>query len=163
MRKLNIFFAATCALLLSISTAQAQAQAPMVVYDDGLQSGWDNWSWAKVEFAIPIGGAKPIKVEGDAWSALALHHAPFSTKGYSNLVFYMNGGVDGGQSVAIKLMVAGKMLEKSYIVQPGAKKWAVAKIALQELDGVDAMIEGIYFQAQAAPNKPYYVTRIQFE
>lgn len=161
MRQLIFVFAAMCALLSS--SAMAQAQAPMVVYDDALQAGWDNWSWAKVEFSVPIGGAKPIKVEGDAWSALALHHAPFSTKAYTNLVFYMNGGVDGGQSVAIKLMVDGKALEKSYIVQPGAKKWAVAKIPLHEIDGADKMIEGIYFQAQAAPNKPYYVTRIQFE
>lgn len=140
-----------------------QAQAPMVVYDDVLQPGWDNWSWAKVELSVPIGNAKPIKVQGDPWTALSFHHQAFSTKGYSSLVFYINGGVDGGQSIAIKLMVDGKALEKSYLIAPNAKKWAIVKIPLQEIDGAEKMIEGMYFQAQAEAYKPYYVTRIQFE
>jgi len=159
------------ALLLSASFIQtqtaaqtpSQSPAPLLIYDDVMQPGWDNWSWAKVELSVPTGGAKPIKVQGDPWSALALHHEPFSTKGYTSLVFYVNGGVDGGQAISVKLMVGGKPLDASYLVTPKTKAWAIAKIPLQDIDGVDKMIEGIYFQAQDKAYKPYYVTKIQFE
>lgn len=155
------------ALLLAASAvradAPAQPPAPLVVYDDAMQAGWENWSWAKVELSVPAGNAKPIKVQGDAWSALSLHHAPFSTKGYTSLVFYINGGVDGGQSISVKLMAGGKALEANYLVEPKIKTWAIAKIPLQDIDGVDKMIDGICFQAQDKAYKPYYVTKIQFE
>lgn len=166
MRRLGIFSTAG-ALLLSASAIRAQtplqSPAPLLVYDDVMQPGWDNWSWAKVDLSVPAGNAKPIKVQGDAWSALALHHEPFSTKGYTNLVFYVNGGVDGGQAISVKLMVGGKPLDASYLVTPKTKTWAIAKIPLQDIDGVDKMIEGICFQAQDKAYKPYYVTKIQFE
>jgi hypothetical protein len=60
----------------------------LVVYDDELKNGWQSWSWAKVDLAVPAGGVKPIKVQGEPWSALALHHDAFSTAGYTKLTFH---------------------------------------------------------------------------
>ena len=84
--------------------------APMVIYDDELKNGWQNWSWATVALSVPAGQVKPIKVEGGAWSALALHHDPVSTAGFTKLTFFINGGIDGGQSLAIKLKTGDKMM-----------------------------------------------------
>jgi hypothetical protein len=70
------FIAAVAGLALA-RPSLAQAQQPLVVYDDELKNGWQSWSWAKVDLAVPVGGVKPIKVQGDPWSALALHHDAF--------------------------------------------------------------------------------------
>jgi hypothetical protein len=154
---------AASAFLLATPIIHAQTPEPMLVYDDALQPGWNNWSWAKVELSVPTGNAKPIKVQGDPWTALALHHEPFSTKGYTNLVFYVNGGTEGGQTIAVKLMAGGKPLEASYVVTPKTKTWAVVTVPLKDIEGIDKVIDGICFQAQDKPYAPYYVTKIQFE
>ena len=140
----------------------AQA-APIVVYDDELKNGWQSWSWAKVEMSVPIGGAKPMKVEGDPWQALALHHDPISMEGYSKLTFFINGGIDGGQSIAVKLLVDGKAVDSNYILQPKTKQWLPASVPLKDIGGAGKMVDGIWFQGQAAAFKPYYIDKIQFE
>jgi hypothetical protein len=150
------------ALLATPLFAQTPGQ-PFVAYDDGLANGWQNWSWAKVELAKPIGGAKPIRVEGDPWSALALHHDAFSTAGYSKLTFSINGGVNGGQQLSIKAMVDGKAVESAVAIQPKAKTWAQVEIPLKELGVEGKTIDGISWQGQANPYSAYYITRIQFE
>jgi hypothetical protein len=142
--------------------AQSQRK-PFIAYDDELKNGWQNWSWAKVELAVPAGGAKPIKVEGDPWSGLLLHHDAFPTEGYSKLTFSINGGAKGGQDLVIKAMVDGKAVESSFLIQPKAKTWTQVEVPLKEL-GVDGKrIDGISWQAQANAYSAYYITRIQFE
>ncbi|MRW93296.1 hypothetical protein GJ699_25230 [Duganella sp. FT80W] len=144
--------------------AQAQTQTqPFVVYDDELKNGWQSWSWAKVDLSVPVSGAKPIKVQGDPWSALALHHDAFPTTGYTKLTFTINGGAQGGQSLTIKAMVDGKPVESSYVIQPKAKTWAQVEVPLKELAVDGKTIDGIAWQAQANPYSAYYITRIQFE
>jgi hypothetical protein len=69
--------------------ALAQTSTPFTVYDNELKPGWENWSWAKVDTRATAGEVKPLKVQGDAWSALALHHDAFSTAPYSKLTFYL--------------------------------------------------------------------------
>ncbi|MBW8735091.1 MAG: hypothetical protein JF571_12460, partial [Asticcacaulis sp.] len=68
---------------LALGARAADKPAPMVVYDDELKNGWQNWSWATVALSVPAGQVKPIKVEGGPWSALALHHDPVSLAGYT--------------------------------------------------------------------------------
>ncbi|KXI27248.1 hypothetical protein [Paraglaciecola hydrolytica] len=141
----------------------AQENSPFVVYDDELKNGWVNWSWGKISMSHPAGSAKPIKVEGEPWSALALHHEPFSIEGFSKLTFFINGGLEGGQTLAIKLIVDGKPLDSNYLIQPKMKSWAVAEVLLSDLGANGSQIDGIWFQTQAEKSAPYYVTRIQFE
>jgi hypothetical protein len=62
------FIAAVAGLALA-RPSLAQTQQPLVVYDDELKNGWQSWSWAKVDLAVPVGGVKPIKVQGEPWSA----------------------------------------------------------------------------------------------
>lgn len=157
-------FIAALAGLAAWITAPARAQAqPFVVYDDELKNGWQNWSWAKVDFGVPVSGAKPIKVQGEPWSALALHHDAFSTASHSKLSFTINGGAQGGQTLMIKAMVDGKAVESSYVIQPKAKTWTQVVVPLKEIAADGKTIDGISWQAQADAYSPYYITRIQFE
>jgi hypothetical protein len=150
--------AATCPAI----PAFAQAQ-PLVVYDNELKSGWQNRSWAKVETPASSGEVKPLKVQGDAWSALALYHDAFATAPYSKLTFYINGGAEGGQRLTVKAMADGKALDSSYVIEPKARTWTIVEIALPELSAANRSIDGLMLQADAAPYKPYYITKIQLE
>lgn len=155
------FIAAVAGLALAKSSL-AQTQA-FVVYDDELKNGWQSWSWAKVDLSVPAGGSKPIKVQGDPWSALALHHDAFPTAGYSKLTFSINGGGQGGQTLMIKAMVDGKPVDSNFIIQPKAKTWTQVEVPLKELVPDGKNIDGICWQGQANAYTPYYITRIQFE
>lgn len=143
-------------------SAQALAK-PFVVYDDELKNGWQSWSWAKVALATPTGGSKPIKVSGDPWSALLLHHDAFSTQGFDKLTFYINGGTEGGQSLMIKAMSDGKENASQFVIQPKAKTWAVVEVPLKDIGAQDKTIDGIMWQAQGSAYGAYFITRIQFE
>lgn len=153
-----------------VTTAQTApaaptATAPMVIYDDALMPGWDNWSWAKVTLSKDIGAdVKPIAVEGDAWSALAFHHAPLSTAGYTKLTFYINGGETGGQSIAIKALSGGKPIESNFVIRLTANTWNVVNVPLNEIGAADTTIDGLWLQAVTdKPYGTYYVTVIQLE
>jgi hypothetical protein len=133
------------------------------VYDDELKNGFQNWSWAKVQLGVPVGNGKPIRVEGEPWSALALHHEPFSTQGFSKLSFYINGGKEGGQSVTVRVMVDGKLVETDYVIQPKAKTWAIVEVPLKDIGAAGKTIDAVAFQGRESAYSPYYITRIQFE
>ncbi len=158
--------ASTAALagVAAFGARAADKPAPMVVYDDELKNGWQSWSWAKVELSVPAGTVKPIKVEGDPWSALAFHHDPFSTEGFTKLSFFVNGGIDGGQSLAVKLIVDGKPIDSNVVLSPlKPRTWLPGEVSLKDLGGAGKTIDGIWFQGQASAYKPYYITKIQFE
>jgi len=144
--------------------ALAQSASPFTVYDNEFKPGWQNWSWAKVEFPATAGEVKPLKVQGDAWSALALHHETFATGPYSKLTFYINGGAEGGQRLAVKAMADGKALDSNYVIEPKAKSWTIVEVPLADLSAANRSIDGLMLQAiGGAAYKPYYVTKIQFE
>ena len=136
---------------------------PLVAYEDELKNGFQNWSWAKTQLAVPVGNGKPIRVEGDPWSALALHHDPFSTEAYSKLTFIINGGKDGGQMLMVKAMADGKAIEADYVIQPKAKTWSVVEVPLKDINAAGKTIDTIIWQGQGNAYSPYYITRIQFE
>lgn len=162
-KTLSLFFAAM-ALIGTATAVHAQtAPTPVVVYNDAMGDGWQSWSWARVTLQAPAGNVLPIKVEGDPWSALAFHHDPIYTKGYSKITFYINGGLDGGQMVAIKVLVNGKAVDSNYVIQLKAKTWAAVSVPLKDIGGQDVNIDGIWFQGQADAYKPYYVDKIQIE
>lgn len=154
---------ASATAAVGASALPALAAEPFVAYDDELKNGWQNWSWAKTELSVPAGGAKPIKVEGDPWSALALGHDPFSTAPYTKLTFFINGGIEGGQNLAIKALVDGKAAESNCLITLKAKSWQPASIALKDFAADNKTINGIWFQAQANAYPAYYITKIQFE
>lgn len=151
------------ALWLATPAIAQTLPKPFVIYDDELKNGWQNWSWAKVALSTPAGGAKPIKVEGDPWSALLVHHDAFSTEGYTKLTFFISGGKDGGQTLMVKAFADGKDLPSTFAVQPKAKTWAMVEVPLKDLGAEGKKIDGIAVQGQANAYGAYYITRIQLE
>src|ERR1051326_733810 len=80
------------------------AQVDVPIYGDVLQNGWQNWSWATVNLANtqPVhSGTHSISVSAGPWQAFYAAHDAFNTSGYTNLVFWVNGGASGGQHIQI--------------------------------------------------------------
>ena len=136
---------------------------PLVIYDDDLQNGFQNTSWAKVQMSVPAGGGKAIRVEGDPWSALMLRGNAFSTEGYTKLTFLINGGKDGEQPLMVRALAEGKPIDSTYVVKPKAKTWAVVEVPLKDINAVGKTIDGIWWQAGGDAYSAYYIARIQFE
>lgn len=164
-------FTAAILSLACVTQAQAQipepaapAKPPMVIYDDVLSPGWNNWSWAKTTLSTDIkSDIKPISVEGETWSALYLQHAPFSTQGYSKLTFYVNGGPQGGQTIAVKALINDKPVDPGYPIRLTANTWNIVEVPLADLGAENQTINGLWWQAQGQPASTYYVTIIQLE
>lgn len=151
----------TLAILPAIA-AFAQT-APFTIYDNGFANGWQNRSWATVESPAMAGDVKPLKVHGGPWSALAVHHEPFSTAQYSKLSFYIHGGAEGGQRLVVKAMADGKALDSSFVIEPKPKKWTIVEVPLKDLSAANRSIDGLILQSGDATYKPYYITKMQFE
>jgi hypothetical protein len=166
IQKLITATIASAALLSAVpAIAQDAKPAPLVIYDDALQNDWQNWSWgATVELSFPAGQVKPIRVEGTPWSALDLHHSAISTKGYTKLTFYINGGMEGGQQLMVKAKAqGGAAIDSNYVIAPKVKTWVIAEVPLKDIGADDKMIEDIFIQGGADAYKPYYITKIQLE
>lgn len=93
-------------------------RADQIVYDDALESGWADWSYAATINLSYSGdtvhsGANSISVTiTNAWGALSLEHSPMDSSSYTNLTFWINGGPVGGQQLQI-------YAERTGVVEPG--------------------------------------------
>ena len=92
--------------VLSIGLLSALCCADQSIYTDQLNSGWQNWSWATVNFSSTAkvhSGKYSIAVTGTGgYQALYLENADQSTQGYQAISFWINGGTTGGQLLMVK-------------------------------------------------------------
>ncbi len=80
------------------------AQADVIVYDDALAGGWQNWSWnTSLDFAntTPARGARSIAVTFQrGWAGLSLRsETPLNGADYSAVTFWAHGGATGERKV----------------------------------------------------------------
>ena len=96
-----IGLAAIPATAAPVATRAADARADdVVIYDDGLSAGWDNWSWdttANLGAGTPARGSASIGVKYNAaWAGFSLRiNAPLNTSSYSALSFWAYGAAGG--------------------------------------------------------------------
>lgn len=159
--------------LLAASAAFAQTPTPesappvaeKIIYDKALADGWQNWSWAKTTLSTELGGStrKPIKVEASPWSALYLHHEPFTTQGWTKLAFLIQGSVAGGE-VRVFALVDGKVASDGYLVKLGNSGWTQVEIPLVTLGIEGKATDGIWVQNASGAELPkFYVTDIKLK
>ena len=147
------------------STAELALTPALVIYDTALQSGWQNWSWAKTELSVGITGSArvPIKVEAGPWQALYLHHDAFSTGNYTRLTMLIQGTAPDGQ-VRVMALVDGKAVGDGHLVKLSNSGWTRVGTPLADLGVENANIDGIWVQnASANPMPKFYVTEIKLE
>lgn len=160
---MKVLLLSILAVIASVNLAAAQS-APIVVYDDGLKDGWSDISTNVVTHQVVMDDILPLKVEGDAYTALAFLHVPFETKGLSRVSFYVNGGEKGGQTLIVRATQGGKPTAKSYVVTLNSSAWNYVEIPLTEFGEGLETLDGLWFQTKDANrDAPYYITLIQFD
>jgi hypothetical protein len=100
------------ALLLITCIASASRAQNMVIYDDALESGWQNYGWATINYAntSPVySGSQSISVvdPGTSYEALYLGHAAFNPSPYQSLSFYIYPTASGNNELQIQATLNG--------------------------------------------------------
>ena len=147
------------ALLASNVNAQNQT-----IYTDSLQNGWENWSWASVNLnnANPVqNGTASAGVTAGAWQAFYLHHAAFSTAGYTHLSFWIHGGASGGQLLQVNATSGGSP-QTAFNLNPLTNSWQQVSIPLSSLGmNSSSMMDGFWIQDRSgASQATFYVDEI---
>jgi alpha-N-arabinofuranosidase len=85
--------------------ATASAQAPLPVFMDHLDSGFQDWGWAPRTYtnASPIHwGTNSIAVTiASGYQGLQIYHSDLNSSFYSSISFWLNGGPNGGQQLRV--------------------------------------------------------------
>ena len=79
------------------------AQGSLAIYTDGLDNGFEDWSYAThslVNTSPVHSGIYSISVNTVYWNAISFHHVNFDSTPYTSFTFWVNGGA-GGQSLAV--------------------------------------------------------------
>jgi hypothetical protein len=87
-----------------------RASRPDRVHRRAFGGGWQNWSWATVNFSNtqPVqAGSDSIAVNAGAYQALYLHQTAFDSTLYNNLVFWINGGSSAGHLLQVQATLNG--------------------------------------------------------
>lgn len=158
-------------LLLTVVGLNLPSRADQIIYDDALQNGWQNWSWATVNLAntSPVhSGADSISVTADNtssdWQALYLGVAAMDVSSYTNLTFWVNGGV-GGQSLLVQGLLNGSSQTGVPVGPLPANRWVQVNCSMTALSVANQTdFTGFWIQAQgASPVPTFYVDDISLQ
>jgi hypothetical protein len=151
------------ALCLLWSGFAAAARADQIIYDDALENGWQNWSWATVNFANPSpvhSGADSISVSAASYEALYLHNNPFSSSLYTNLTLWIYGAA-GGPQLVVQATTNTVSLTPGYFFTPTAGVWQQVSIPLTVLGVTNQPdLDGFWIQENAPAATTFYVDDI---
>ena len=164
----RFFLNATKALLWLVFFCSASrfspAHADQLVYDDALQNGWMNYSWATVSITnvSPVhGGADSISVSSSGYQAFYVHHLAQAGSQFTNLTFWINGG-SGGQLVQVQATISGAAQTPVVLAALPVNAWRQETISLAALGVANATaFDGFWIQAQSGSLIPtFYVDDI---
>lgn len=122
-------------MLISPRPARTFQLDEMVIYDDGLAPGWDNWSWdTTVDFAAPDvihGGTAAIAITFDAaWAGFYLHANSGIAPTYKTLRFWIWGN---GQTIGVYLYDQDSNYVEVTQINPPANAWTQVEVPLNAL------------------------------
>lgn len=118
------------------------ASADQAIYNDSLQNGWQNWSWATVDFShggTVYSGSQSIRVEAQNWQAVSFWHPAQDASSFTSLSFWIHGGSSGGQPLQVYAETgSGGGQPAAAIPAPIAGTWQLVTIPLADLGVGDA-------------------------
>jgi peptidoglycan/xylan/chitin deacetylase (PgdA/CDA1 family) len=128
--------------------------AGLPIYVDGLESGFDNWSWAThslSETGVVRAGSTSIRFEPDGWSGLMFHHSGIDLSLYQSLELWVHGGTTGGQAVRVVLhngsQTLGAIRLSTALGGPiAAGTWQKVSVPLSSLGVTSGTLVDLYFQ-----------------
>ena len=143
------------------------ASTNLPIYVDSLLNGFQDYSWATVNFynTSPVySGSDSVSVAAEQYAALWPYHDPFNTSPYASLSFWINGGAAGAQGVQV--MGVTNPTETAIYNLPALaaniNTWTQFNIPLSAL-GVanNTNCEGFWFYANNSGTTTFYLDSIQ--
>jgi hypothetical protein len=145
--------------LLLWASLPARGQTVQTVYDDALQSGWQSYGWAQLNYAATAtvhGGTKSIAVTAGAYEALYLHHDAQPAVVYTNLSFWIHGGTAGGQLLQVQATVNGNPLAPKALPAL-TKQWQQINLAPAALGlSNQTDFDGFWIQDRSGKAQPVF-------
>jgi len=150
---------------LLVGAPPALAAADLLIYTDGLEPGWADWSWNATSLnllstAEVYTGTYAVAVDLGSWGSLSFRHTDFGTGPWEALEFYIHGGTSGGQQLRVFLHGAGggqsgtelppvALNNPAYIAggTVDAGVWKRVRIPLADLSGAGTVISRVNIQA----------------
>jgi chitinase len=132
--------------------ADATAVGPTTIYEEGLGSGWSDWSWASHSLAssTPVAsGTRAISASFGPWTGLYFHHAGVTTSGLEYLELQVHGGVTVNPILSAYATVSGQArptVGVNRYCDSGAIKaqgWTQCRVPLSALGVAGATVDGI--------------------
>ncbi len=159
-----IFFVS---LAITLSTQKAMAIDDLVVYDDALGNGWQDWSYN--DRTIDLAATSPT-YEGnhsvavtytDGWSGFMIGYsgAYLDVNAYDTFQFRIHGGTSGGQSITFTLAFEGSNIVQTISPQAGA--WNLVEISLTDHSPREAYSID-FFNNTAGAQSTFYIDSMVF-
>ncbi|MFP2964039.1 polysaccharide deacetylase family protein [Myxococcus sp. 1LA] len=149
-------------LALTEGRTEPDLTAGLFVYNDALQSGFADWSWADHsldETGVVHAGSAAIRFEPDTWGGLLFHHHGLDLAQYQSLRVWVHGGTVGGQAVRLVLHDGAQMLGTIRLdtalggpIAPGV--WQQVTIPLASIGATTGTLRDIYFQDDSGTDQP---------
>ncbi len=156
------------ACLAPLWLGSLSTQADLIIYTNSLNASWQNWSWATVNLACTnTAHSQPYSISVTAnnsatdWQALYLEVSALDDSGYTNLIFWINGGT-GGQTVDIYGLLNGAAQSAVQVGPLPTNQWKKITCSLSSLGVADqSTFSGIWIQGVgASPLPAFYVDDI---
>ena len=149
-----------------VGEERVQPRFTEMIYQDGLATDWQNWSWATVNLSsgTPVRrGASAISISAGGGEALYLRRLTFQdTTGYAAVAFWIHGGQSGGQPLQVVALRDGNPQSTKTIQAPTLGLWTRVVIPLAEL-GLSRVqdFNGLWIQnTSGSVLSPFYVDDI---
>ena len=125
-------------LLLGLAPALAARAADLMIYEDSLASGWQNWSWSanlSADTANKASGASSLAVAyTSGWAGLSFaNDTPVATAGYSSIRFSVYGKPGGGALSLYTQPTGTGANSASFQFTPAANAWKVVDVPMSAL------------------------------
>jgi len=149
--------------------------AAMVIYDDVLAPGWENWSWeinASATTTPVYQGTQALAVEFlSPWAGYFLHHPGLDTTGRTTLTMTLYGTVPAGQQLQIVPFDATGAGPNHYKLAPylpdgvlKAGQWQTVSIPLADIGAAGGTITGFAIQGNTGANEgTFYLDEVRIE
>lgn len=143
------------------------AQSPLIIYNDALVNGFEDWSYTTRFFtntAPTHTGSNSISVTATAdYQAISFHHADLDTTFYTNFTFWAHGGTNGGQLLQVYAELSG-VSQGSYPLPSAlvSNTWQKFTIPLSALGVANKTnFSRINIQFRPGPNGTFYLDDLQ--
>lgn len=135
-------------------------RADQAIFDDSLQNGWQDWSWAVSDLnnSTPThGGSRSIKITADAWEALYFEHPAQNAADYDSVRFWLHGGTQGGQRVSLQALTNGAPVLATNLPPLAANSWKEFVVPFKALGLTNqANFNGFYLQDATGTTQPAF-------